>query len=196
MVVRDEKKWEAVCKNSVEWDGTFFYAISTTGIFCRPSCKSKLPLRKNVMFFDSASGAMAAGFRPCKRCRPDLLHFEPTKELAERAKSLIDRHFAEKQELLQKLEYLGVTRHRMVEIFKGEYGFTMAEYAEHLKMQAAAERLLETDDTVLSVAAGVGFESISSFYKKFVKEKGIPPAAYRKKYQEEFQSKTSGRECR
>lgn len=181
-MLSDDEKWKAVSENNIEWDGVFFYAIKTTGIFCRPSCKSKQPLQRNVRYFDSAAAAQAAGFRPCKRCRPDLFHFEPSKELAERAKELIDRHFDENLELLRRLEHLGVTKHRMVEVFKEQYGITIAEYAVSLKIRAAKELLLESDDTVLSVATGAGFESTSSFYRHFVKETGMPPAAYRKAY--------------
>lgn len=182
IIMSDDEKWKAVCENNIDWDGVFFYGIKTTGIFCRPSCKSKLPLRKNVIYLDSAAQAQAAGFRPCKRCRPDLFHFEPSRELAERAKELIDRHFDENRELLRRLEHLGVTKHRMVEIFKEQYGMTIAEYAVSLKIREAKELLLESDDTVLGVAISAGFESTSSFYRNFVKETGMPPAAYRKAY--------------
>lgn len=184
-VLNDGEKWNAVCENNIEADGVFFYGIKTTGIFCKPSCRSKMPLKKNVIYFDSMEEAQSAGFRPCKRCRPDLFDFQPAKELAEKAKGLIDRHFDENRELLRGFEYLGVTRHRMVEIFKEQYGMTMAEYTVSLKLQAAKEQLLNSDDTVLNVAAGVGFESISSFYKHFVRETGMPPAAFRKKYRKE-----------
>ena len=69
-----EEMWKAVSENDPSYDGILFYAVKSTGIYCRPSCKSKIPKRENVCFFDTAEKARAAGFRPCKRCRSDLLY--------------------------------------------------------------------------------------------------------------------------
>lgn len=85
MTLKD--KWDAVKQNDKTCDGIFFYAVKSTGIFCRPSCKSRLPKKDNVTFFNTADQALAAGFRPCKRCRPDLLEFEPIKEIAKKNKT-------------------------------------------------------------------------------------------------------------
>ena len=63
--------WRAVLARDRSADGTFLYAVTTTGIYCRPSCPSRRPNRENVRFFSSAQAASAAGFWPCKRCRPD-----------------------------------------------------------------------------------------------------------------------------
>ena len=68
----DDERWEVFEKHDRLYDGVFFCAVKTTGIYCKPSCKAR-PLRKNVVFFESATQAEEAGFRPCKRCRPDLL---------------------------------------------------------------------------------------------------------------------------
>jgi AraC family transcriptional regulator of adaptative response / methylphosphotriester-DNA alkyltransferase methyltransferase len=64
--------WDATVSCDKEYDGAFFYAVKTTGIFCRPSCKSRVPNKDNVSFFLNASEAQKAGYRPCKRCRPDF----------------------------------------------------------------------------------------------------------------------------
>lgn len=63
--------WNAVKNSDPSYDGVFFYAVTTTNIFCRPSCKSRLPKREHVMFFRTKEEAKSKGFRPCKRCRPD-----------------------------------------------------------------------------------------------------------------------------
>lgn len=70
--VDDGCRWAAVSRRDKQADGAFFYAVRTTGIFCRPGCASRLPLRRNVRFFDTVQAATADGFRPCKRCRPNL----------------------------------------------------------------------------------------------------------------------------
>ena len=72
----EPEMWEAVQRSDASYDGLFFYAVKTTGIFCRPSCKSKPPKRENLCYFASGEEARAAGFRPCKRCRSDLLEYQ------------------------------------------------------------------------------------------------------------------------
>lgn len=69
----DDSRWAAVTTRDAHADGTFFYAVRTTGVFCRPSCASRLPRREHVSFFADPAAARAAGFRPCKRCRPEGL---------------------------------------------------------------------------------------------------------------------------
>lgn len=89
-----EDMWKAVADNDAAYDGIFFYAVKSTGIYCRPSCKSKRPKQENVCFFDTAAQAKAAGFRPCKRCRSDLPDYQPGREIAVKAKQLLDDSFA------------------------------------------------------------------------------------------------------
>src|SRR5690348_2896655 len=67
----DEARWEALRRRDPAAEGTFFYAVATTGVYCRPTCAARLPRRENVTFHASREAAERAGFRPCKRCRPD-----------------------------------------------------------------------------------------------------------------------------
>ena len=67
----DDARWRALCARDASADGTFFYAVRTTGVYCRPSCGARRPNRENVAFYESREAARSAGFRPCKRCRPD-----------------------------------------------------------------------------------------------------------------------------
>src|SRR6266478_3586791 len=69
----DDACWEAVLRRDKAADGTFFYSVRTTGVYCRPSCAARLPRRENVEFHETCKDAERAGFRPCKRCRPDGL---------------------------------------------------------------------------------------------------------------------------
>ena len=69
----DERRWQAVLARDAGADGQFVFAVRTTGIFCRPSCKARHALRQNVHFYPDAEAALKAGFRPCKRCQPDTL---------------------------------------------------------------------------------------------------------------------------
>jgi AraC family transcriptional regulator of adaptative response/methylated-DNA-[protein]-cysteine methyltransferase len=70
MYTDQESRWNAVVSRDQTAEGSFYYAVRTTGVFCRPGCSSRLPLRENVEFFDSYRDAVLAGYRPCKRCEP------------------------------------------------------------------------------------------------------------------------------
>jgi len=178
-ILTDQAKYDAVLQNDESFDGTFVYGVETTKVFCRPSCKSRIPKRKNVRFFDDAEQAAKSGFRPCKRCRPDLLIYQPGREAAEKIKQLIERFFKEKSDLSAELLSLGFSAHRIAEIYKEEYGQTPVQYADSLRIDEA-KRLLETsDDDIVDIAFASGFGSVASFYRAFKKNTGYSPAKYR-----------------
>lgn len=107
----EDEMYKAVLSNDENYDGIFFYAVKSTGIYCRPSCKSKPPLRDNICFFESAEDAKAAGFRSCKRCRSDLLEYHPIKDIAADIKNRIETIYHLQLALndeLKKLVYLSV----------------------------------------------------------------------------------------
>ncbi len=174
----DDEMWDAVRRCDAAYDGRFFYGVRTTGIYCRPSCKSKLPKRENVAFFASAREAQAAGFRPCKRCRPDLLGYDPAAELSARAKELIDRGFGDRVQLSQSMRDMGVTRKHLAEVFKRQYDITPTEYLLQTRI-ASARSMLQDGMGVLDTAAAVGYESPSTFYEHFRRLTGMTPARYR-----------------
>ena len=180
MKMTDDEKLSAFLRHDASYDGLFFIAVKTTGIYCRPSCKSKTPRRENFLFVDTGDEAKAAGFRACKRCRPDLLEYQPIRDIAEKAKRLIDEAFREKRELDTQLRDIGVTQHRITEIFKEQYGFTLFEYMNRLRLEEAKRLLSETNDEIIDIAYSVGFGSLSAFYRFFKNGSGQAPAAYRK----------------
>lgn len=73
----EREKLHSVLECDGAYDGRFFYAVRSTGVYCRPSCKSRPPKPENVEYFDSAAEAESAGYRPCKRCRPDVPDYDP-----------------------------------------------------------------------------------------------------------------------
>ncbi len=184
-----DEKWSAVAANDASCDGAFFYAVKSTGIFCRPSCKSKPPLRDNVLFFDAATDAREAGFRPCKRCRPDLLEYRPVQEIAEKMKTAMDQCFAHRQALDSEMKNLGVTQRRAGEIFKERYGVTAREYMGAMRLCAAKEKLIQTREGIADIAFAVGFEGVSSFYRFFTAQEGMSPGAYRREYSQKEMDK-------
>ena len=168
----EQEMWEAVQRSDAGYDGLFFYAVKTTGIFCRPSCKSKPPKQENLCYFISSEEARAAGFRPCKRCRSDLLEYQPMREIAAKIKSRIDK--------AESLNDIGLTSRRMTDIFKQEYGMTPKEYADSLRLSAAKEMLSETQEKVIDAAYQAGFSSLAAFNRFFKQETGQTPTQYRK----------------
>lgn len=177
----EQEMWQAVLNNDAGYDGVFFYAVKTTGIYCRPSCRSKPPRRENICFFETSEQARKAGFRPCKRCRSDLIDYQPMKQIAEDVKKKIEKVYREQTDLYQELSEVGVTGRRLVDVFKDEYGMTPKAYTDHLRLQEAKRLLSDTDKKVIDIAYSVGFGSLSAFYNFFKKEAHITPSAYRKR---------------
>ncbi len=175
-----DEMYAAVISNDESYDTLFFYAVKSTGIYCRPSCKSKAPKAENIEFYKTADMAIKAGYRPCKRCRSDLLDYKPMKDIAKRLKTLIDDMFNEAEILNNQIDKLGLSRKRMVEVFKEEYGKTPGNYVNDLRYKEAIRLLEQTDNEIIDIAYSVGFGSLSAFYKFFKERANMSPAVYRK----------------
>ena len=171
--------WKAVTDCAGEYDGQFFYAVKTVGVYCRPSCKSRTPLQKNVRFFTTQKEAESAGFRPCKRCRPDIPGFAPARELAEPVHAAIGLHFSNPARLTEAIKALGASANHLAHVFKCYYGLTPMEYTRQKKLERAQELLWETGLPVVEIAAEVGFESLSAFYSFFKRRTNVTPKAFR-----------------
>lgn len=181
-----EEKWKAVSTSNNYYDGLFYYAVITTGIFCRPSCKAKTPLKKNTLFFDTIKDALKNGFRPCKMCRPDLNEttYEPNKDLIERAKDLITNNYSKSIETKKIAQMLGLSNNHLVRLFKQYHGKTISEYLIELRLKEATRLLTHTDTDITKVALDAGFQSMSNFYKTFKMRTGLTPKEYRNEVSE------------
>lgn len=173
----DEEKWQAVVNNDRNYDGVFYYGVKTTGIVCRPSCPSKVPARKNVVFFDDYASALQAGFRPCKRCRPDLLNYDPAKELAAQLKDTIDTFYGERTRLQEEMNQIGMTRGHLRELFEASYDKSPEEYLAAVRL-ARAEELLRNGTSITETAMTVGFSSPSAFTTFWKAQTGMTPSQY------------------
>ncbi|SFL75769.1 bifunctional transcriptional activator/DNA repair enzyme AdaA [Pelosinus propionicus] len=174
-----EEKWKAVVGCDHSYDGRFFYGVKTTGIFCRPSCKSKEPKRSNVEFFDEIKDAYAYGLRPCKRCRPDLKEFCPVLDIIEKIKEIFDAHFADKDRLTAEVKKLGISQNHCIHLFRQQFQMTPVEYMNKLRVEQAKQMLVSTELTIVHIALACGFRSLSTFYECFKKYVGFPPKKYR-----------------
>jgi AraC family transcriptional regulator of adaptative response / methylphosphotriester-DNA alkyltransferase methyltransferase len=179
MELPDDTMWKATVDCDCGYDGVFFYAVKTVGVYCRPSCKSRTPLRKNVRFFKTGKDAQYAGFRPCKRCRPDVADYAPVLEIARQAKKLIDRYYARRGRLRGELKKLGVTPNHLSVIFREHYGMPPVQYLNRLRADRAKQILAETVMPIIDIAGTIEFESLSAFYSFFKKHAGTTPLKYR-----------------
>jgi len=175
----DDAKWLAVVACDPRADGSFFYAVKTTGIFCRPSCASRTPLRNNVRFFDTPEEAMRDGFRPCKRCRPELHEYDPGRALVQQVKLACERHYADPGMLKRAVAELGVSRNHLMRLFRQHEGCTQTQYLARLQVGNAQKLLRETQDGILQISLDCGFASLSSFYKRFREITGTTPTVWR-----------------
>lgn len=180
MKLTNDEMYEVVIENDVNYDGLFFYAVKSTGIFCRPSCKSKKPLRENVCFFQNTEEALKSGFRPCKRCRSDLLSYSPMEDIADSLKRHLEELHNTKTAWNDNLGQIGLSQKRMVEVFKNVYGITPKVYVDSLRLDEAKKLLSETDEKIIDIGASVGFGSLSTFNRFFKEQTGKSPLEFRK----------------
>ncbi|MGN0709748.1 MAG: bifunctional transcriptional activator/DNA repair enzyme AdaA [Anaerovoracaceae bacterium] len=176
----EDELFEAVDNCDANYDGIFFYGVKSTGIFCRPSCRTRPPKHENIVFFRTAKEAMDAGFRPCKRCQSDLLTYHPMAEIAGELKEHIDKMYMMQSEWQARTRELGLSERRMTEIFKETYGMTPKAYTDNLRLKEAERMLKETDEKIIDIAASVGFGSLATFNRFFKEETGLSPTAYRR----------------
>ncbi|WHY81655.1 Ada metal-binding domain-containing protein [Siminovitchia fortis] len=179
-VLSEAAMWEATVTCNPEYDGKFFYAIKTTGIYCRPSCRSKTPRYKNVSFFKNAVEAQKAGYRPCKRCRPDLKlqSYDPLESIIEDTKEIIENKYWKNIHLNTLAEEVGVSRFHLNRIFKNRTGYTPRMYLEKIRIQKAKELLNTTKLSSTDIGFQIGYQSISSFYNAFKRCTGLSPREF------------------
>lgn len=169
--------WQAIETRDRSLDGTFVYAVKTTGVFCRPSCPSRRPRQENVRYFQAIAEAAAAGFRPCKRCRPaDAEH--PEASLMEAACRYIDTH-AEGFQLDAFSRHMGYSPFHLQRTFKAELGITPRAYAESRRV-ATMKQNLRDGHSVTESLYDAGFSSPSRIYENSASHFGMTPATYRK----------------
>lgn len=176
--VQDDPRWAAVRARDPKVDGTFFYAVKTTGVYCRPSCAARSARPENVAFHTTAADAERAGFRPCKRCRPD----QPP---------VAERHATQIAELCRLIEngdevptleelasHAGFSAFHTHRLFKAVTGVTPKAYAVAHRARRV-RRELSASSTVTEAIYGAGYNSSARFYEKSNELLGMTPTKYR-----------------
>jgi AraC family transcriptional regulator of adaptative response/methylated-DNA-[protein]-cysteine methyltransferase len=173
--VEPEGAWEAVIRRDAEWDGRLVFAVSTTRIYCRPSCPARRPLRKNVLFFPSPEAARDAGFRPCRRCRPGSRDLSgPAARLA-RARTYLDERPGEDVPLEVLSRVAGMSPFHLQRTFKRLTGLSPKAYVLARRAERLKARLRE-GGRVTEATFEAGWASAGRAYESA--RLGMTPGAY------------------
>ncbi len=176
---RDEERWQAVTRRDRAFDGKFLFAVRTTGIYCCPSCASRPAKRENVTFFETGAAAEKAGYRACKRCRPDKLGApDPQMEAVSQACKRIETA-EEAPKLAALAATAGLSPYHFHRVFKAITGVTPKAYAAETRARRAADKL-RTAETVTQAIYDAGFNSSSRFYESTDARLGMTPGAVRR----------------
>ncbi len=180
----------ALKAKDARFDGCFFTAVTSTGIYCRPVCRVRAPKRENCRFFALAAQAEGAGFRPCLRCRPELAAqtlmwsaHDATRILAQQAARLLDEPLAwgaEAPTVAALAARVGVSERHLRRIFEAQLGVSPLQYLQTRRLLCAKQLLADTRLPVTQVAGLSGFASLRRFNAAFLAHYRLSPSALRK----------------
>ena len=170
--------WEAVLSRDRRGDGRFVYAVSSTRVYCRPSCPSRQPARSHVTFFDSPQLAESAGYRACLRCRPQSSAGSEVDERIERAREYLDDHADESITLRWLAIHVGLSPFHLQRTFTNRVGLSPKAY-QSVKRIKRFTTSLKRGETVTHATYEAGFGSSSRLYARVHEDLGMTPSAFR-----------------
>lgn len=176
--INDDARWQSVLDRDPDADGQFVFAVQTTGIFCRPSCRAKHALRQNVRFFASAEQALAAGFRPCKRCQPDKDNARQHQldKITHACRLLEQDAPITLDALAQQVAMSPFHLHRL---FKATTGMTPKAWQQSWRARRLRYALAK-GETVTQAILNAGFPDSGSYYRKADETLGMTAKQFRK----------------
>ncbi len=180
----DDARYRALTTRDARFDGRFFTGVKTTGIYCRPICPARTPLRQNVRFFDSAAQAQEAGFRPCLRCRPesspDLGAWKGTSNTVSRALALIELGALDNDDVDALAARLGMGERQLRRLFRQHLGVSPVAVAQTRRVLLAKQLIHQTRLPMTEVALASGFGSVRRFNETFQALYDRPPLRLRR----------------
>jgi len=177
-LMNNPELWNAVLARDASRDGSFVFAVRSTGIYCRPSCPARRPRREQVSFFNLPEAAEQAGFRACRRCHPRRAKSaDPRVELVRQICHAIDEHDEEPQTLKRLSEQTGVSAHHLQRTFKEVMGITPRQYAESQRLDRFKAKI-KSGKSVTDAMYDAGYGSSRSLYEKSSAQLGMTPATY------------------
>lgn len=183
MILDPDACYRAVRARDRRFDGRFFTAVASTGIYCRPICPARAPKRENMRFFSSAAAAERAGYRPCLRCRPErapgLAAVDAASRLVGAALAGIEEHAASNGRIRALAASLGVSDRHLRRLTESELGVSPVELAQTQKLLLAKRLLADTSLTLTDVAFAAGFGSVRRFNALFKSRYGLNPGSVR-----------------
>jgi AraC family transcriptional regulator of adaptative response/methylated-DNA-[protein]-cysteine methyltransferase len=176
----DESQWQAVLTKDARFDGRFVFAVSSTGIYCRPSCPARRPRRDRVSFFQLPESAEQAGFRACRRCHPRKVRaIDPQIQMAQQVCRLIEANEGEPITLAELSGQLGVSSFHLQRTFKSVMGITPRDYAETCRVNRFKQGVRK-GEAITNAMYDAGFGSSSRLYEGASAQLGMTPATYGK----------------
>jgi AraC family transcriptional regulator of adaptative response/methylated-DNA-[protein]-cysteine methyltransferase len=176
--LKDDQLWQAVMAKDARFDGQFVFAVSSTGVYCRPSCPSRRAHRERVKFFELPAAAEQAGFRACLRCQPQRARIlDPQVELVQRVCRLLNSDDNESLKLPELASQAGVSPFHLQRTFKRVMGISPRQYLAARKIDNF-KTLVRKGESVTSSLYESGFNSSSRLYEHAAEELGMTPATY------------------
>jgi len=177
--VTDDPRWAQVCARDASADDTFYYSVETTGVYCRPSCAARLARPENVAFHTSRAEAERAGFRPCKRCRPEQPALGERRAQQVAAMCRLIEQSEQPPRLEQLAQHVGLSPFHAQRLFKALTGVTPRAYAAAQREERVRAQLGQSGSVTEAIYAA-GYGSSARFYEKSQALLGMAPSDYRK----------------
>src|SRR5215472_7058548 len=175
----ETRQWEAVMNRDPNQDGRFVFAVSSTGVYCRPSCPSRRPRRENVRFFSRPDQAEKAGYRACLRCRPRAIGGNVQMGMVKAVCRYIEQHLDEPITLVRLGQAFRQSPFHLQRTFKAVLGVTPRAYADSCRMNQL-KRNLQAGHSVTRAMYDAGYSSSSRLYERTASQLGMTPDKYRR----------------
>lgn len=177
--------YRALKARDARFDGQFFTAVHSTGIYCRPICPARTPASKGVTFYASAAAASTSGYRPCLRCRPELApaerYWHSSDAVTDRLSRLVDEGFLDRLGLATLASKMGYSERHLRRLYQQRWGVGLNEAAQVRRLHLAKQLLQDSGLPITEVALASGFGSVRRFNAAVKARWGISPSLFRRR---------------